>query len=294
MTLISRKSLPSLERLNECLAYDPLKGDFRWKIKKGNAYPAGKLAGCYAGVEGQQQLQIFLDGRTYKAARLAWKIVHGADPDGLVYHLNGNTKDNSIENLSLTAPTLEKFPTELVGRTKSRVLPPITTILAAVSYDPETGLFRRNFSSGGQKVGSIAGRRTGGAYTAVGVHGRQYLAHRLAFKIMTGREPGEVIDHINGDKQDNRWANLREATLRENSANSIRKSESGIKGVTQCKRTGKWLASITFQVRLGRFDTKEEAADASRKKHAEVYGEFSSFLSRTDAANDNASVATAA
>jgi hypothetical protein len=92
---------------------------------------------------------------------------------------------------------------------------------------------------------------------------------------MTGKWPVEV-DHENGDGNDNRWSNLREASHVQNMAN-IKKltkaNSSGIKGVSYCKATGKWRAYAGGKS-LGYFTSLEAAANV-RRAHAEVcYGEF--------------------
>lgn len=101
--------------------------------------------------------------------------------------------------------------------------------------------------------------------------GREYL-HRL---IMTPA-PGELVDHINGNKLDCRRSNLRIVTNAQNLWNRgiTAHNTSGYKGVTYCSDTGRWRAEIRVnrkRIHLGRFDHPEEAAkaydDAARKHH---------------------------
>lgn len=85
------------------------------------------------------------------------------------------------------------------------------------------------------------------------------------------------VDHINGNKLDNRRENLREATRSQNQAHrgAQKNSKSGVKGVSQ--RGSKWRAFIQVKGRtlwLGSFGTKEEAADAYRVAALRHYGEF--------------------
>jgi hypothetical protein len=142
----------------------------------------------------------------------------------------------------------------------------------AVSYDPETGAFTRN------ATGKISGSRNSKGYIDIHIVHAQYKAHRLAWLIMTGEWPSSQIDHINGDKSDNRWRNLREATNSQNNANQglRRSNRTGFKGVSFA-RNGKPYAQIRAngQTRyLGSFDTAEEASAAYEKAAKEAFGEF--------------------
>jgi hypothetical protein len=135
-------------------------------------------------------------------------------------------------------------------------------------YDPETGIFTRLVQTGSRtRVGDVAGGVNVHGYRQVGVCGRLYYAHRLAWLYMTGEWPPHHTDHINGDRDDNRWPNLRLATHAQNLANS-RKSKnntSGLKGVSWDARKRKWFAQITVSRRhhfLGYFDDPTSAHGA--------------------------------
>jgi hypothetical protein len=94
------------------------------------------------------------------------------------------------------------------------------------------------------------------------------LVHRIACKIMTGADPIEV-DHIDGNRSNNKWTNLRSGTRSDNQRNTALKSTntSGHHGVSFSKRQQKWIASIW----LGSFDSKEEAI-AIRRKYESLLG----------------------
>jgi hypothetical protein len=97
---------------------------------------------------------------------------------------------------------------------------------------------------------------------------RTELVHRVAWKIMTGADPIE-IDHIDGNRSNNKWSNLRNGTKSDNLRNVALKSNntSGHHGVSFSKRQQKWIASIW----LGSFDSKEEATEI-RKKYETLLG----------------------
>lgn len=137
---------------------------------------------------------------------------------------------------------------------------------AVLHYDPVTGVFKR-FSGKGCKSGSIGTVPKGDrfAYLRIGVDRKIYGAHRLAWLYMTGSFPDRLIDHINGDKLDNRFVNLRLATNSENKQN-VRKarsdSRSGLIGATWYAQGQKWRAAIQIDGKkkhLGYFNTAEEA-----------------------------------
>jgi hypothetical protein len=94
------------------------------------------------------------------------------------------------------------------------------------------------------------------------------LVHRVAWKIMTGVDPVE-IDHIDGNRSNNRWVNLRNGTRSDNQRNAALKSNntSGYHGIRFSERQQKWTAHIT----IGSFDSKEEAV-AARKRVEAILG----------------------
>lgn len=107
-----------------------------------------------------------------------------------------------------------------------------------------------------------------------------YAAHRLAWVYVHGIIPSNMIDHINGDKDDNRIANLREATSSQNQRNTVKKStnKSGYKGVCWHKRQKKWQVSIRYDGKphhIGYFDNVLDASNAYIIASNTFHGEFS-------------------
>ena len=137
-------------------------------------------------------------------------------------------------------------------------------------YDPDTGVFIR------RKNNKVAGHPLASRpYLRTMLRGREYYMHRLAFLYMTGSFPEKEVDHVNGVKDDNRWANLRTATPFENSVNVHTHRSHNKLGVLGVSPSGsKFIAKLTTKGRqqhLGTFDTAEEAHNAyleeKRKQH---------------------------
>lgn len=114
------------------------------------------------------------------------------------------------------------------------------------------------------------------------INGRlvKFLLHRVIVERMIDRAlvTGEVVDHINGIKTDNRRSNLRIATPHQNSLNQLKpkNNTSGFKGVVALR--GKWQAQVKFNrqnVYAGVYDTAIEAARAYDAKCLELFGEYS-------------------
>lgn len=149
----------------------------------------------------------------------------------------------------------------------------------ALQYDPNTGLFLRLTKYNASKKGSFLGSLQPHGYRTICVNYKKYYAHRLAWLYVFGIFPDEELDHINGDRSDNRIINLRAADRRKNSRNSSLRSDntSGFKGVTWNRDCNKWLAQIQKEgvhYFLGVFDTIEVAAMAYDDEAIKLFGEF--------------------
>ncbi len=146
---------------------------------------------------------------------------------------------------------------------------------SVVSYDPESGIFRRTRCRRTDWIGKEAGYLIKG-YRQVSIDNRRHAAHKLAWLYMYNEWP-EFLDHINGDRDDNRICNLRVATKTQNLRNTCKKktNTSGYKGVSH--RRNKWRAYITVDWKtkhLGVFNTPEEAHAAYCVAAHKYHGEF--------------------
>lgn len=149
-------------------------------------------------------------------------------------------------------------------------------VRARLDYNPETGEFFWKHSDLVRKKSwntKFAGKPAGFVkfgYVAISLLDKPYMAHRLAWIFMTGEWPTDEIDHIDLDKTNNKFANLRQATPVTNHGNLglFKNNTSGFKGVYWEPKNKKWAARIKFDKvsrRLGLFKTKEDAAEAYNK-----------------------------
>jgi hypothetical protein len=135
-------------------------------------------------------------------------------------------------------------------------------------YDAETGkIFWKLNKGGNAKAGNEAGWMDKGGYFIIKLNRKSYKAHRIAWLLTYGSWPVDQIDHINGNAGDNRLANLRDVSNRENARNKKipKNNTSGTIGVSFYKRDQNYQARIKVNGKskhLGYFKNKEEAIAA--------------------------------
>ena len=150
-------------------------------------------------------------------------------------------------------------------------------LLSTLAYSPTTGNFTWTRKSGNRvTVGAVAGCMSSAGYIQIRTGGRLYYAHRLAFLAMTGVLPDKQVDHINGNRGDTRWNNLRLVTPTENTQNACvsKNNKSGVLGVFWTKRRQEWVATITVARKthyLGAYADIHKAT-AARKAAEALYG----------------------
>ena len=156
----------------------------------------------------------------------------------------------------------------------------VDEIKNALSYDAATGVFSWINCSKKNLNGTAAGAVQSGGYIQITYAGTSYMAHRLAWFYSTGRFPSCQIDHINGNRSDNRIENLRLATQPQNMINSQRRpnSTTGERGIQR-------LPSGAFRLKVsgihkGCFASLEEAVHARNEIVKESFG--GEFMPRSE------------
>jgi hypothetical protein len=148
---------------------------------------------------------------------------------------------------------------------------------ALLEYNKDTGEF---YWIDGPFKGMLAGTKcksTG--YIRIKINQERYGAHRLAWLYVTGEWPIKFIDHKNLKRDDNKWLNLRQATVQQNQLNKdgCKSATSKLKGVSWDKRRKQWRAQATFNRKtynLGRFDNEKDASDKYQEFCMKMHGEF--------------------
>jgi hypothetical protein len=164
------------------------------------------------------------------------------------------------------------------------IIRPLDGLEKVLRYEPDTGRFfwlvdrpRKT------KAGDEAGYKNKRGYIEIRYNHKTYNAHRIAWYLQTGHDPQVMkIDHINNERSDNRFSNLRLATEKQNARN--RKKGEGVtskyKGVHWYKRHQKWRASIGHAggcIHLGYFEDEYEAHLAYCRAALRLQGEFANF-----------------
>lgn len=149
-------------------------------------------------------------------------------------------------------------------------------IRSHLEYDPATGVFRWRQARSRRRVGAIAGGIQFGGYRGIHFGSRVYKAHRLAWLYVYGEWPNGLLDHIDGNRDNNAIANLRIATSAQNAARRpTRRSFGPSRGVFP--HGPGFVARIHYAGKrhyLGYFSTAEAARNAYEAKAKEIHGDF--------------------
>jgi hypothetical protein len=161
-----------------------------------------------------------------------------------------------------------------------RQRPSLEEVRERFVYDPDTGVIARRNPRGRRRINPPPA----GKHQQVSIRRQAWSAHIIIWFMMTGQWPDKTVDHRDRDRTNNRWSNLRLATKFQQQGNRgvSRHSRSGVKGVSL--RRNKWVASITMKgrcVRLGRFNSIDEAERAYKAAADKYFGEFACTDRRT-------------
>lgn len=287
MKKVHRRPLPPVERLRELFDYDPETGHLLNRRRAGddrfsrgfNSRYAGKPAG------GKHQFGFLCvrvgDGRTCYAHRVIWKMMTGNEP-GWIDHINADRADNRWCNLRvrvLSRDVLSIAERPPAKEQHRRSIPSVERLRELFDYDAATGdlFWRHRIVNDGyvrrfsrRWAGTRLDTRCGQGYIVVSLDGGQLKAHRIIWKMMTG-EDVLMVDHINRDRADNRWCNLRAADHSINAANQSVHSMNkfGVRGVYRDQ--GRYYARLSVRrklLHLGAFDSIEEASAAQQAAFA--------------------------
>lgn len=156
------------------------------------------------------------------------------------------------------------------------------TIGSSISYEPETGGLIRIASPKAKFVGANAATSGKEGYLSVSFIGKLYAAHRVAWFLYYGQQPPEYLDHINGNRGDNRISNLRPVDAVQNATNRSKRQDAAKlpRGVTLHRQTGKYQAQIKARgkvIHLGLYSASDDAGAAYANAAMRYHGEFASF-----------------
>lgn len=243
------------EYLETLFDYNREEGTLFWKVGRRKGYQVKTK--CHSGYRAN------IHGMMVQVSHIIWMLEYGEFPTTRLLHSNGDCLDNRVENLRKGCIQSHNKEYNLTQE----------ILIAQMSYCPETGEFT---SVHGNKIGYLC---KDGYIQITLADGSQRKAHRLAWLYMTGKMPSGILDHIDGDRTNNKWDNLREVTYSQNAMNSrFRKNNtSGYKGVSFDKRLKRYEAYIWKENKkrsLGFYRNPEEAYDAYLKASEVMHGEY--------------------
>jgi hypothetical protein len=164
---------------------------------------------------------------------------------------------------------------------------------SVLNYDPETGIFTWLINASSRaRIGDVAGcifdnrtkiqKSLGGKpdyRRRIRIKGKMYYSNVLAWLYMTGEFPNALVDHCNVDSLDDRWINLRHATIKQNGKNKkiFINNKSGFKGVSKLAKKNKWQVHIRVdgkRMYLGHYDCIAAAAFSYQIASDKYHGKF--------------------
>jgi hypothetical protein len=164
---------------------------------------------------------------------------------------------------------------------KANLLPTIEEIKKVLWYDKDSGLFLSRYSTKKRKPWQTTGSVESKGYLQIKIGKSLYMAHRLAWKYVTGDDPADFqIDHIDLNKINNAFFNLRLVTNKQNCENrkiNVR-NKTGHRGVYM--KGNRFAAEICHnyvRIKIGVYTTLQEAVDAVTAKRKEIFSHAENF-----------------
>jgi hypothetical protein len=155
-------------------------------------------------------------------------------------------------------------------------LPPLDYLRSVLEFKDGL-LYNKVFRSSHAVAGKRSGSPYVNGYMSISIKNVKYMEHRIAYYMVHGECP-EYLDHIDGNKTNNRVENLRPSTSSQNKCNiGVRvDNTSGVKGVSWSKTRRKWTARVALhgKVKCGYFDNKEVAAEFVKSLREQHHGEY--------------------
>jgi hypothetical protein len=158
--------------------------------------------------------------------------------------------------------------------------PSYEKIAKILDYNPKTGkFFRKLNTSPNGRIGEVKGYITGRKYRKTSVGGIQFYDHQLAWLLFYLKWPETQIDHINGNRQDNRILNLREVTVSQNALNRSYQANSKTKHKCVHWKPDKKKYRVKIGIcgkyhHIGYFKSLDEAIGARDKAIKKLHGKF--------------------
>lgn len=144
-----------------------------------------------------------------------------------------------------------------------------------LSYDPETGITKWKKRRRGRRFNTEVGYLHPNGYMTVKINYREHRLHRIIWVLMTGDWVESEIDHIDNNRSNNKWNNLRLSDRQLNGQNlKTAHKDARSKYLGVCFDSGKWRANISVNHKayfLGHFDTEIEAHEAYLKAKRELH-----------------------
>lgn len=250
------------ELLEDLFIYDKEKGELFWRNDHTGKIKTGRKAGCKI----HSGFVVRVRGKLLRLSKMIWCLETGIYPNRTIKTRDGNVHNTVFENLYIA----DNPPRKRVQRTVT-----FEDVKGAFKYNPEDGVFSFIEEERNSRI-----RLTVEGYVSCSFMGSSHFVHRLIWLYMTGAYPKKMIDHIDGNRSNNKWDNLREADSHQNGCNCVitKSNATGYKNVMRDKNSGLYKSHIMVhgkQHHLGYFDNPVDAYEAFVKASKDLHGEFS-------------------